>query len=206
MMHKRAFLSLGAAALAAGCSDMLGPPAAAPIYALRPDFPAMPAARAAWSLAIMRPGAASALDTDRIALQQPDGVLDYYAKAQYPDALPALVQDTLMLAFERSAAIASLSREQEGLQSDYILFTDIRACEARYAVKDGVPDVVVTLGVRLVTTLGRSMAGNTVITRTGKASANSVPAVTAMLGETLGQVAAELVRWALQFPAPSLAK
>ena len=49
-------------------------------------------------------------------------------------------------------------------------------------------------------------AGNTVITRTGKASANSVPAVTAMLGETLGQVAAELVRWALQFPAPSLAK
>ena len=207
MMNKRNFLTLSASALMlAGCGDLLGPPEAAPVYAMRPEFPVMPAAKVTWSLSVMRPSTSAFLDSDRIALAQPGGVMDYYAGAQYPDSLPAIVQDTLVSGFERSAAIASLSREAEALQSDYYLFTDIRAFEARYAVQDGVPDVVVTLGVRLVNTLGRTTAGNTVITKTVRASANNVGAVTAALTEALAGVASEVVVWALGFPPPPPSK
>jgi cholesterol transport system auxiliary component len=203
MMNKRNFLTLsGSALLLAGCGDLLGPPQAAPVYALRPEFPVMPATKVNWSLSVMRPSTSAFLDSDRIALTQPNGVMDYYAGAQYPDSLPALVQSSLVSAFERSAAIGSLSREAEALQSDYYLFTDIRAFEARYAVQDGVPDVVVTLGARLVTTLGRSTAGNTVITKTVRAAANTVGAVTAALTEAMAGVTSEIVTWALAFPAP----
>ena len=203
MMNKRAFLTFSVSALAlAGCGDLLGPPQAAPVYALRPEFPVVTAPKVAWSLSVMRPSTSAFLDSDRIALQQPGGMMDYYASAQYPDSVPAVVQSTLVSAFERSAAIGSLSMESEALHSDYYLFTDLRAFEARYAVQDGIPDVVVTLGARLVTTLGRNTAGSTVITKTARAAANNVGAVTAALTQALAGVSGEIVTWALAFPAP----
>jgi ABC-type uncharacterized transport system auxiliary subunit len=70
-------------------------------------------------------------------------------------------------------------------------------------VQDGVPDGVVTIGARLVTTLGRNSAGNIVFSKAVKASANNVSALTTALAEALGQVATELVTWTLQFPAPA---
>ena len=181
---------------------MIGPPEASPIYVMRPQFPAVAAQKVAWSLALVRPNAPGALDTDRIAILQPGGVMDYYAKAQYADALPALVETALLDAFERSAALPGVGRTAEGLHSDYHLYTDIKNFEARYDVRDGVPQAVVTLSVRLVTSRGRITAGTTSITKTVPASANSIAAATAALGEALAGVAGEIVTWALQFPPP----
>jgi cholesterol transport system auxiliary component len=198
---RRAFLVLSAAALA-GCSGMIGPPEASPIYVMRPQFPAVTARKVTWSLALVRPNAPGALDTDRIAILQPGGVMDYYAKAQYADALPALVETALLEAFERSAALPGVGRTAEGLHSDYHLYTDIKNFEARYDVQDGVPQAIVTLSVRLVTSRGRISAGTTTITKTVPASANSIAAATAALGEALASVAGEIVAWTLQFPQP----
>ena len=200
--HRRAFLLSAAAFGLAGCSDLVGPPAASPIYVMRPSFPVAPAAKVPWSLALVRPGAPSALDTDRIALIQPGGVMDYYAQAQYPDSLPDIVATALLDAFTRSQALPGVGRVAEGLRSDYHLFTDIRDFEARYAVADGIPDAVVTLDARLVVSRGRAMAGNMSATRTVRASANSVPAVTQALTQALAGVVSEIVAWSLAFPMP----
>lgn len=200
---RRAFLALSASALAlAGCGDLLGPPEASPIYVMRPQLPVVTAPKVTWSLALERPNTPGALNSYRIAILQPGGIMDYYAKAQYGDALPNIVETALLNAFERSAALPGLGRTAEALRSDYQLLTDIKNFEARYAVADGIPEAVVTLTVRLVTSRGRISMGTTTVTRTVAASANSIPAATAALADALAGVAGEIVTWTLAFPPP----
>ena len=202
--NRRNFLMLGGASLAlAGCGDLLGPPPAAPIYVLEAPAPLQPMAKLPWSLSVMRPSAPAALDGERIPLIQPDLTLDYYANANLPDAIPNLVQAALVTAFEKSGAPASVARESDALHADYDLFIDIRDFEANYAVKDGIPEAVVTLTARLATSHGRAVAGTTQVTQRVPASANSVAAATAALGHALGAASAGIVTWAVTFPAPA---
>jgi len=202
-MIRRDFLLLSGASLAlAGCGDLLGPPPSPPIYVLEAPAPLQPMARLPWSLSVMRPTAPSALSGDRVPLIQPDLTLDYYANATLPDAIPDLVQAAVLQAFEKSGAPASVAREADALHADYELFLDIKDFELRYAVKDGVPEALVTLTARLVTAHGRAAAGDTAVTRKVPASANSVAAAVAALGQALGAVSAGIVTWAATFPAP----
>jgi cholesterol transport system auxiliary component len=129
LRNRRAFLVLTVSALAlCGCSDLLGPPPSPQIYGLRPDFPAptTPPAPVSWSLSIMRPTTDATLDTDRIALVQPDAKIDYYANVQYSDTVPALVQTALLNGFEKNGALAGVARDSDGLHADYELFLDIK--------------------------------------------------------------------------------
>jgi cholesterol transport system auxiliary component len=200
---RREFLALSVSALGlGGCGGLLEAPEPLPIYVMQPQFPVVTAPKVTWSLALVRPNAPSSLNTDRIAILQPGGVMDYYAQAQYADALPSLVETALLDAFERSAALPGVGRTAEGIYSDYHLYTDIKSFEARYSVTDGVPDAVVTLAVRLVNSRGRISAGTTTLTKTVSASSNSVAAATMALGTALAGVCGEIVTWALQFPQP----
>jgi ABC-type uncharacterized transport system auxiliary subunit len=202
--HRRNFLFLGGAALAlAGCGgDLLGPPPAPPVYILEAPAPLQPMAKLPWSLSVMRPTAPNALDGQRVPLIQPDLTLDYYANAQLPDAIPDLVQAALVEGFEKSGAPTSVTRESDALHADYNLFVDIKDFEVRYAVKDGVPEALVTLTARLATAHGRVVTGTTTVTQRAPASANSVAAATAALGQALGAASAAIVTWAAGFPAP----
>jgi cholesterol transport system auxiliary component len=201
--NRRAFLAFSASAIGlGGCGGLLEAPEPMPIYVMQTQFPAVTAPKVTWSLALVRPNAPSSLNSDRIAILQPGGVMDYYAQAQYADSLPSLVETALLDAFERSAALPGVGRTSEGLYSDYHLYTDIKSFEARYSVADGVPDGVVTLAARMVTSRGRISAGTTTITKTVSAGSNSVPAATTALAAALGGVCGEIVNWALQFPQP----
>jgi len=205
-MIRRDFLFLGGASLTlAGCGDLLGPPESPPIYILEAPAPVQPMAKLPWSLSVMRPSAPNALNGERIPLVQPDLTLDYYANANLPDAIPDLVQDALVLAFEKSGGPTSVAPESDALHADYDLFVDIKDFEVRYAVKDGVPEALVTLTVRLATSKGRNVAGTTTVTQRTPASANSVTAATQALGQALGAACAGIVTWAATFPAPPAA-
>jgi ABC-type uncharacterized transport system auxiliary subunit len=200
---RRKFLMLGGASLAlAGCGDLLGPPPASPIYVLEAPAPLQPMAKLPWSLSVMRPNAPAALNGERIPLVQPDLTLDYYANANFPDAIPDLVQAALVEAFEKSGAPSAVARESDALHADYDLFLDIKDFEVRYAVKDGMPEALVTLTARLATSHGRAVAGTVTVTQRAPATANSVAAATAALGQALGAAAAGIVTWAATFPPP----
>jgi ABC-type uncharacterized transport system auxiliary subunit len=208
MKDRRKFLTLGGASLAlAGCGDLLGPPPASPIYVLdtgiAPAAPAAPPARkTGWSLAVMRPSAPAALNGERIPLVQPDAMMDYYANANLPDSIPDLVQAALVQAFEGGGALAGVSREADALHADYDLFVDIRDFEMRYSVRDGIPEALVTLSVRLATARGRVETATSVFSQRVPAGANSVGAAAAALGQALGAVIRQVVPWATAFPAP----
>jgi cholesterol transport system auxiliary component len=206
-MQRRAFLSLLPAAGLSACGNMLGPPHAGTIYVMKPRFtaPAAPSAaaplpKAAWALSVMRPDCPGSLDTDRIALIKPDGTMDYYANAAYPDRLPQLVQTALIDAIEAGGRIGQVAREQDALHADYALFTEIKDFEAHYV--GAAPEVRVTLAAKLATSHGRIIVANMVASHTVPAGADSVGAVTGALESGLGAAASEIAAWVGGFPPP----
>ena len=204
MTSRRAFV-LGAAALAlSACSGLIGPPESGMVYVLQPVFPPQPenGAKVSWSLELMHPDVPGGLDSNRIALIQPGGNLDYYANATYPDRLPAAIQRAVLDGFEASGRIAAVSREEDALHADYNLLVEVKNFEAHYAVADGVPTVNVTVMAKLTTGRGRKIVASKLFTQTGNASANSTGAAVQALSQALGAVVIQVVDWTLTTAPP----
>jgi cholesterol transport system auxiliary component len=199
MIPRRLFL-IGAASLTlpACSSDLLGPPEAGPIYPLRPAFPA-PAAgeKVNWALSVLRPDVPGGLDTDRIALLQPDGTMDYYAKATYPDRLSAMIQRTVIEGFESSGRVTAIARAQEALHADYNLLIEVKDFQAVYKSQDGAPEAVVAMSAKLSTAHGRRIIGSLAVNKSANAPVNSTGAATQALSQALGQAITDIVAWTL---------
>lgn len=207
IIARRLFLTgVPSLALSACGSNLLGlgPPEASTIYVAAPKFPPATAGgeKVKWALAILRPDVAAGLDTDRISLTQPDGTMDYYAKANYPDRLPAVVQQVLLDGFESSGRIDAVAREQDALHADYNLAVELKDFAAHYSQRDGIPEVSVVITVKLTTAHGRDIVGSFSTTQTGTASANSAGAATQALQQALGAAVIQIVNWTLAAPFP----
>jgi cholesterol transport system auxiliary component len=205
MIPRRLFL-IGVSALGlSACGGNLlglGPPDAGPIYPVRPAFSAGSGEKVSWALSILRPDVASGLDTDRIALVQPDGSLEFYAKSNYPDRLPPLVQQALLDGFEASGRIDAVAPEQAALHADYNLVTEVKDFAAHYSQPDGTPAVTVSITAKLTTAHGRAIVANFSAIQTGTATANSAAAATQALQQALGAAVTQIVNWALTAPPP----
>jgi cholesterol transport system auxiliary component len=206
MVHRRFFLASATALTLSGCgTDLLGPPEAGPIYPVRPTFtPPAAGEKVSWALAVMRPDVPSGLDTDRIALLQANGTLDYYAKATYPERVPAAVQRALVDGFESSGRIVAVAREQDTLHADYNLVTEVKDFEAKYSVQDGIPQAVVVIHAKLSTAHGRKIVGNFTASKSAAASVNSTGAAVQALSQALNEAVTDIVNWTL-VTAPPLA-
>jgi cholesterol transport system auxiliary component len=203
-MIPRRLLLIGAPALAlSACGkDLLGPPEPGPIYPVRPTFAAAKGEKVSWALAILRPDVPGGLDSDRIALTQTDGSLDYYAKATYPDRVSPIVQQALLDGFEASGRIDAVAPEQTALHADYNLVTEVKDFAAHYSQPDGIPSVTVTLTAKLTTTHGRAIVSTFTATQTATASANSAAAAAQVLQQALGTCVTQIVGWTLSAPRP----
>src|SRR5215469_6124342 len=205
MIARRIFLvGISSLALSACGGNLLGPPDAGTMYMVAPKFSPAPAGgeKVKWALAIRRPDTAAGFDTDRIALTQPDGSMDYYAKATYPGPLPSIVQQALLDGFEASGRIDAVAREQDALHADYALSVELKDFAAHYSQPDGIPSVAVSITVKLTTAHGRDIVGSFSITQTGTASANSAAATAQALQLALAACVTQIVNWALAAPAP----
>ena len=200
---RRLFL-IGAASLAvSACGNLLGPPPASQIYVLRAAPPAQGGEKVPWALAIDKPDASDALDTERIALAKGDTQLDYYANAVWPDRLPNLIQTALLAGFEATGRIDSVARDEDALHADYQLSTDIRDFEARYATPDGAPTAALTIVAHMAEAHSRKIVANLTVTLSEPATANTVDAVVQAFDTALAKGTAQIVTWALALPPPS---
>lgn len=205
---RRLFLIAGASLTLSACGSLdklLGPPDALQMYALNPAAPAAAPSgnKVGWALAIQKPDAPGNLDSERIALARSGTQLDYYANAAWSDHLPDLVQTALLAGFEASGRIDAVSRDDDGLHSDYQLSTDLRDFEARYATANGVPNVAVTIIAHMSDTRSRKILANLSVNLTEPASANSVDAVVQALNTALAKAVNQIVQWALALPPPA---
>lgn len=206
-MTRRLFV-VGAAALSlsacGGLGDIIGPKDAGMVYVLQPEFPPAPAgaAKVNWSLELMHPDVPGGLNSERIALIQPGGTLDYYAAATYPDRLPAAIQRAVLDGFEASGRIDGVAREEDALHADYNLLVEVKNFEAHYAVADGIPTVNVSIMAKLTTGRGRKIVASKLFTQTGTATANSKAAVVQALSQALGAAVTGIVDWTLTTAPP----
>jgi cholesterol transport system auxiliary component len=114
-----------------------------------------------------------------------------------------VVQGTLIEAFEASGRMQSVGRDTEGLKSDYLLVTDIRDFQARYAAPDTPPTAVVRIVAKLIAARTRTIVMSTDARGEVAASQNNVASVIAAFNQALTTVQQKIVQAALNAPSPA---
>ena len=202
-IDRRALFAGAAGLLAAGCSDIIGPPPAFKLYMLAPKLPGgLAGGKVGWALALRAPEAIAGLDGERIAILFPPAHLDYYADAAWADRLPNLVDAALLEAFESSGRIDAVARDADAVRSDYTLSVDLRDFESRLDSGETAPLAVVRISVRVLKSRSHEIVGYKSFSREERAAVNTVEAGVAALNSAFGGVLGELDPWVLDRPSP----
>lgn len=194
----RAALALGASGLLAACQLPVpgqGPPPE--LYRLTPKSTfdeTIP--RVDWQLLVETPYANSAIDSTRIALQPMPTRLDYYARANWTDRAPLMVQALMVESFENSNRITAVGRDAVGLRADFILKSELREFQAEY-FESGAPQVHVAVTARLIEAGRRAIVAVESFDARVPATEDSLAAVLVAFDEALGKVLKNLVAWTL---------
>jgi len=150
-------------------------------------------------LIVLDPTAVAALDSERIQTVSASGAYASVPDAQWSDALPKLVQVTLLRSLEDAGRFSGVSRPLEGATSDVQLVLDIR----KFQISTNL-GAEVEIGCKLLGGNGRIM-----VTRTFRASApvegQGAPAAVAALNKAFGRAGGELLTWTAQAAVESSA-
>ncbi len=201
MKLRRSCAGLLAISLAlTGCQNLIpGADRPAPrLYELTPkstfaaDLPRISA-----QLIVETPEAAAGLQSSKIAVKQQATTLDYFARSEWSDLAPRLVQTKIVESFENSRRVVSVGREGSGLRSDYILKSELRHFEAQLFDTDQ-PLVHVTINVKLVKMPERDIIANRNFDRSSKAKSSSLEDVIEAFDEALGGALKRLVEWTVR--------
>ncbi|HEY7608843.1 MAG TPA: ABC-type transport auxiliary lipoprotein family protein [Alphaproteobacteria bacterium] len=196
----RAALALAAALAASACQSLIPGATRDPprLYELTPKStfdPALPRVRS--QLVVETPEAASGLTTSRIAVKQRPTTLDYYARSEWTDVAPRLVQTKLIESFENSGKIVSVGREGSGLRSDYILKSELRHFEAQLYDSEK-PLIRVVMNVKLVRMPAREIVANRSFERTHAVDTTGIDQLVEGFDEALGGVLKRVVEWTIR--------
>ncbi len=104
------------------------------------------------ALAVARPRATTALDTNRIAVVQPDSRFDYFAGLRWSEAAPQMVQQQLVRALTADGRFEAVVAAPSRVPTDLRLDVELRRFEAVYSAAGAPPEVRVELQVSLVDT------------------------------------------------------
>ncbi|HSF93958.1 MAG TPA: ABC-type transport auxiliary lipoprotein family protein, partial [Thermohalobaculum sp.] len=102
-------------------------------------------------LVIEEPTAASAVNTDRIAVRPSPFKVQYFPDARWVDRAPLLVQTMLLESFENTRKVSAVGRQAIGLNADFTLVTDLREFQAELQGDRGAALIVVVhLNMKIV--------------------------------------------------------
>lgn len=207
---RRVSVLLGLLALA-GCSFQLpGMGAPAQLYVLTPKstFPAG-LKPVDWQLLIELPTSPAGLDSPRIAVSYSPIELDYFARSNWTDRAPRMIQRLLVESFENSERIVGVGTDTVGLRSDFLLKTEIREFQAEYHDSGGAgaspdlpgvgaaPVIRVRLGAKLVRMPRRVIAASASFEAVIPAENNTMQGIIMSFDEALGDTMQDVVIWTL---------
>lgn len=151
-----------------------------------------------WQLVLEVPFAPAALDTTRIGLMSSPTRFEYYARANWTDRAPLMVQTLMTESFDNSDSIQAVGRESVGLRSDYLLKTELREFQAEAFHDGGRHRAHVRINARLVRMPERTIVASQDFEATADAPADSMEAIVAAFDDALGHVLKSLVGWTLR--------
>jgi len=201
---RRGFLLAAAAGVLAGC-QLPGSGEPPQLFTLTPktnfaaDLP-----RANWQLAIETPVASGGIDSARIALARTPVTLDYFARANWTDTAPRMVQTLLVESFENTGRIVAVGRESSSLRPDYLLKVDLREFQAELRVGAS-PIARVRLAVRLVRLPERTVIASFSNEAQQVAASSDIHQIVLAFDEALGSVIRRTVEWTLRTAEPRAA-
>lgn len=102
------------------------------------------------ALAVAPPRAAPSLDTERIAVVQPDSRFDYISGVRWAEPAPQMLQQLLVRALAADGRFATVVAAPSRVPADLTLDVELRSFEAVYAGSAGAPLVSVEMQVTLV--------------------------------------------------------
>lgn len=164
-----------------------------------PDLPQVD-----WQLLVETPIAAAGVDTPRIALKRTPTTMDYFARAEWSDRAPALVQTLMVESFENTDRIISVGRESLALRADYTLKVELREFQAEYYDTtsadslSGPPRVNVRINLKLVKMPERVIIAGSTFGREIDASSNKLDDIVLAFNDALGKVLKRAVAWTLE--------
>lgn len=148
-----------------------------------------------WQLVLETPLANAGIDTTRIALQRSPMQIEYYARSQWSDRAPLMIQTLMIESFENSNRIVAVGRDVVGLRADFLLKSELREFQVDYY--EGPPRAHVNISARLVKMPRRAIIGSETFEATVPAESDNIVAVIDAFDEALGKVLRRLVGWTL---------
>lgn len=131
-----------------GCA-LLGGAAEYAIYAPQPQI-ASPSDKAvvAWQLQVQEPYAGETISAPNLLVMPTPAVYEVFPAARWRDPPPMLVGTLLLQAFEQSGRIVGVDRAASGVNTDYVLSSELR--DFQIEIIAGAPRAKVTLHARLL--------------------------------------------------------
>jgi cholesterol transport system auxiliary component len=170
------------------------------IYTLSPkSIFAADQPRVEWQLIVEAPISAASLNTARIVVQRSSLQIDYFARSNWSDTAPLLVQTLLIESFENTGKIVAVSREATNLRADYLLKTELREFQAEFD-GSGPPQVRVRINGKMVRLPERTIIASQTSERVIRAERSDMASIVEAFDEALGKVLKEQVDWALRAP------
>jgi cholesterol transport system auxiliary component len=140
--------------ISAGCAGtLLGPSGEPPeVYRLETAAVAGGAERLPLALAVARPRAAASLDTERIAVVQPDSRFDHFAGVRWSEPAPQMLQALIVRVLQSDGRYEVVVAAPSRVPADLLLDVELRRFEAVYARGVESPTVRVEFQATLVDT------------------------------------------------------
>lgn len=143
-------------------------------------------------LAIAEPTALILFDTRKILVRPSPSEDPTFAKAEWSDNIPKLLQTKIIQSFENAGLARAVSRLGEGITADKQLAVDIRKFQISVSPE---PMAEIEFAAKIMSDNGR-IAEAKVFRATVRAKEMNASAAAAALDEAFGKCATELVVWA----------
>ncbi|WP_343352140.1 ABC-type transport auxiliary lipoprotein family protein [Pseudomonas sediminis] len=151
--------------------------------------------RVDWSLRVNSPVSNQLLDGTRIVVLPEPGRVNTYQGVRWSERTPQLLRGRLLDAFQDDGRVQALSNEEQRLQADLELVSDLRSFHSQY--RDGVAEALIQLDVRLVDGRDQRILASRRFSVSQPASDTSIAAVVKAFGQAGDRLSRELVDWTL---------
>ncbi|MFV3384172.1 ABC-type transport auxiliary lipoprotein family protein [Pseudomonas sp. NY15364] len=148
-----------------------------------------------WSLRVNSPVSNQLLDGTRIVVLPEPGRVNTYQGVRWSERTPQLLRGRLLDAFQDDGRIQALSNEEQRLQADRELVSDLRSFHSQY--RDGIAEALIQLDVRLVDGRDQRILASRRFSVSQPATDTSIAAVVKAFGQAGDLLSHELVDWTL---------
>lgn len=149
-----------------------------------------------WQLVVETPSAPASINTNRIGLMETPFRFNYFAKANWVDRAPLMVQNLLIESFDNSHAIVGVGPASIGMRPDFVLQPELREFQAQQ--QGDQLEVYVVINARLVQMPDRKIIAVEHFGRKETAPAGELNPVIDAFDTALGKVMKRLVTWTLE--------